>query len=287
LSEIELVFSARDILGEGPRWHPHEQCLYWVDIESKYYHRLHTITHTHQIFEVGELVGVLGFRDRGGLILASERGFSFFDPETRQLERIGDPEEDKSNTQFNDGAVDRLGRFWAGTLGDPFQNSLYRLDPDLSIHRMDTGFDVSNGIGWSPDNKVMYFTDSTPGIIYEYEYDLATGSIANRKIFVNRSGQSGVPDGLTVDAEGFIWSAVWDGGCIERYDPDGKLERRIDLPVQYPTSMAFGGQDLDELYITSALYEFPKEERHRYPLDGNLFRIKGIAKGISEPKFAG
>jgi sugar lactone lactonase YvrE len=287
LSEIELVYSARDVLGEGPRWHPQEQCLYWLDIESRYYHRLHIATGTHEIFDVGELVGVIGFRERGGLVLASERGFSFFDPETRRLEPIGNPEEGKTNTQFNEGAVDRLGRFWAGTYGDPFKNSLYRLDPDLSIHRMDTGFDISNGMGWSPDNQVMYFTDSTPGIIYAYDYDLATGSITNRRKFVDRSGQNGVPDGLTVDADGFIWSAVWGGSCIERYDPEGKLERRIHLPVQCPTSMAFGGQDLDELYITSALYEIPKEERPHYPADGNLYRIKGIAKGIAEPKFAG
>lgn len=287
MSEVKLVFAAHDELGEGPRWHPQEQCLYWVDIEAKHYHRLHTATHTHQIFEIGELVGVLAFRGRGGLILASERGFSFFDPEMQKLEHIGDPEAHKPTTQFNDGAVDRLGRFWAGTLGDPFKNSLYRIDPDLSIHIMDTGFDVSNGMGWSPDNRVMYFTDSTPGVIYAYDYDLATGSISNRRAFVNRSGQPGVPDGLTVDADGFVWSAIWGGYCIEQYDPAGKLERKIELPVGYPTSMAFGGENLDELYITSALYEIPKEERNRFPLDGGLFCIKGLAKGIVETKFAG
>jgi sugar lactone lactonase YvrE len=287
MSEVELVFPAHDELGEGPLWHPQEQCLYWVDIEAKRYHRLYTATNSHEIVDVGEVLGVLAFRSRGGLVMATDHGFAFFNPETRRLEHISDPEEDKPETRFNDGAVDRQGRFWAGTLGDPFKNSLYRLDPDLTIHRMDTGFDISNGIGWSPDNKVMYFTDSTPGIIYAYDYDLATGSIANRRAFVERSVQSGVPDGLTVDVDGFVWSAVWGDHCIERYDPAGKLERRIDLPVQYPTSMAFGGQELDELYITSALYEIPREERYRFPLDGNLFCIKGLAKGIPEPMFAG
>jgi sugar lactone lactonase YvrE len=286
MSEVELVFAARDELGEGPLWHPQEGCLYWIDIEAKRYHRLHTPTNTHEIVEVGELVGVLAFRSRGGLVMASDRGFAFFDPETKQIEHIGNPEEDKPDARFNDGAVDRLGRFWAGTMGDPFKNSLYRLDPDLSIHRMETGVDISNGIGWSPDNTVMYFTDSTPGIIYAYDFDLATGSIANRRVFVER-GQPGVPDGLTVDADGYVWSAVWGGYCIERYDPAGRLERRIDLPVQCPTSIAFGGQELNELYITSALYEIPSEERHRFPQDGNLFRIKGLAKGIPEPMFTG
>ena len=287
MSEVELVFPAHDELGEGPLWHPQEGCLYWVDIEAKRYHRLNTATNKHEIVDVGEVLGVLAFRSRGGLVVATEHGFSLFDPQTGKLTRIGDPEEDKPDTRFNDGAVDRQGRFWAGTLGDPFQNSLYRLDPDLTIHRMDTGFDISNGIGWSPDNKVMYFTDSTPGIIYAYDYDLATGNITNRRVFVERSVQSGVPDGLTVDADGFVWSAVWGDRCVERYDPAGKLERRIDLPVLCPTSVAFGGQNLDELYITSALYEIPREERHKYPLDGNLFCIKGLAKGLPEPMFAG
>ena len=287
MSKVDLVFAAHDVLGEGPLWHPQEQRLYWVDIEEKRYHRLDPATNAHQIIEVGELVGVLAFRSRGGLVMASDKGFSFFDPETRRLEPINNPESDKANTQFNDGAVDRAGRFWAGTLGDSYKNSLYRLDPDLSVHRMDTGFDVSNGMGWSPDNRVMYFTDSTPGIIYAYDFDLATGNIANRRKFVDRSGLKGVPDGLTVDAEGFVWSAIWDGHCIERYDPAGKLERKIDLPVGWPTSLAFGGENLDELYITSALYEIPKEERQRFPMDGGLFCIKSLAKGIKEPMFMG
>ncbi len=287
MNEVELVFAAHDELGEGPRWHPLEQRLYWVDIEAKRYHRLHPPSGDHQIVEVGEKAGVLGFRSWGGLVLASDRGFAFFDPETKTLQRIGDPEADKPETQFNDGAVDRRGRFWAGTLGDPFKNSLYRLDPDLSIHRMDTGLDISNGIGWSPDNRVMYLTDSTPAVIYAYDFDLESGSIANRRTFVDRSGQTGVPDGLAVDAQGFVWSAVWGGRCIERYDPAGRLERRIELPVLCPTSLAFGGENLDELYITSALYDIPREERHRYPLDGGLFVIKGLAKGLPEALFAG
>jgi sugar lactone lactonase YvrE len=287
MSEVELVFDAHDELGEGPLWHPQEQRLYWVDIEAKRYHCLHPATGAHQVVEVGVQVGVLAFRRRGGLVMATDHGFMFYDPETKKLEPIGDPEAGKPETRFNDGAVDRLGRFWAGTLGDPFKNSLYRLDPDLSIYRMDSGVDISNGIGWSPDNRVMYFTDSTPAIIYAYDFDLATGSIANRRVFAERSGQRGVPDGLTVDADGCVWSAVWGDRCIERYDPTGRLERRIELPVQCPTSLAFGGENLDELYITSALYEIPREERPKYPLDGGLLCIKGLARGIAEPEFAG
>lgn len=287
MNEVELVFQANDELGEGPLWNVAEQCLYWVDIEAKHYHRLQTETGVHEVVDVGEKVGVLAFRAKGGLVLASDCGFAFFDPQEKKLEHIGDPEEEKPQTQFNDGKVDRAGRFWAGTIGDPFQNSLYRLDADGTIHRMESGVDIANGIGWSPDNRVMYFTDSTPGIIYAYDFDLASGDIANRRVFVDRAGRPGVPDGLTVDAEGFVWSAVWDGWCIERYDPRGRLVQSVQLPVQFPTSVAFGGRDLDELYITSALLEIPHAERPTAPQAGGLLRVKGLARGIAEPKFAG
>ncbi len=285
--EVEMVWAARDELGEGPLWHNGEQAVYWVDIEAGCIHRLETIGGDHQAAAIGEKVGALAFRRGGGLVLATERGLAYFDSTTGALSRIADPEKDKRGTRFNDGAVDRAGRFWAGTLGDRYQNSLYRLDPDGSVRRMDTGFDISNGIGWSPDNKLMYFVDSTPGIIYVYDFDLSGGEIANRRVLINRSERQGVPDGLTVDAAGFIWIAVWGGSCLERYDPRGRLERVISMPVRYPTSMTFGGQNLDELYITSAQYEIPRSQRAKHPLAGNLFRIRGIGKGIAEPMFAG
>lgn len=287
MSEVELVVDARDELGEGPRWNVQEQTLYWVDIEARRYHRLDPVSNQHEVIETGEKIGVLGFRQAGGLIMATERGFAFFDPITGTLEHIKDPEANKPQTQFNDGGVDRKGRFWAGTTGDPFQNSLYRLHPDRIVKVMETGVDVSNGIGWSPDNRIMYYIDSTPALIYAYDFDLETGEIDNRRVFVDHSSGPGVPDGLTVDAEGFVWVAFWDGWCIRRYDPHGKLERSIRLPVQYPTAVAFGGAYLTDLYITSALYEIPREERSDYPLAGGLFRISGIGHGIPEALFAG
>lgn len=287
MNDIELVIPAHDECGEGPLWNVTEQALYWVDIEKKLYHRLHPPTGVHEIVEVGELLGVLAFRQSGGLVVATDHGYSFFDPLKKKLERIGDPEAGKSGTRFNDGKVDRKGRFWAGTLGDGYKNSLYRLDPDQTIHTMETGIDVSNGIGWSPDNKVMYYVDSSPALIYAYDFDLESGSIANRRVFVDHSSGPGVPDGLTVDAQGFIWAAFWGGWCLNRYDPQGKLERTVQLPVECPTSVAFGGPDLEDLYITSACMEIPLTERANRPQDGNLFRVRGLAKGLPEPLFAG
>jgi len=287
MTDIELVYPARDEVGEGPLWHPGEQALYWVDNETNHYHRFEPSTGLHALVDLGEKACVLVYRQRGGLVVATDRGFSFFDPRTGQLEHIGNPEAGKTGAQFNDGKVDRQGRFWAGTLGDPHNNSLYRLDPDRSIHRLDTGFDISNGLGWSPDNRVMYFVDSTPMHIYAYDFDLESGSLANRRVFVDRSAKPGVPDGLTVDAEGFIWVAVWDGACVERYDPAGRLAHKIDLPVRCPTSLAFGGPNLDELYITSALYEIPPAERANHPLDGGLLRVRGAGQGLPEPGYGG
>lgn len=287
MNEVELVLAVKDELGEGPVWHAGEQALYWVDINSGLYHRYQPDPGLHEVVQVGIKIGALAFRQKGGLVLAAEHGFYTFDPAANLLQPMGAPEKDKPHTRFNDGAVDRRGRFWAGTLGDPQNNNLYRLDPDGTIQRMDTGIDISNGIGWSPDNRVMYYVDSTPGLIYAYDYDIETGNLANRRVFVDRSDRKGVPDGLTVDAQGRIWTAIWGGFCLEVYSPAGQLEQVVDLPVEFPTSMAFGGPDLEDLYITSAQEEIPLSERDRHPLAGNVFRIRGVGRGLTEPAFAG
>jgi sugar lactone lactonase YvrE len=287
MDEVIHVLAVQDELGEGPIWNPVERQLYWVDIEKGCYHFYHPRSGEQGMVQVGEKVGVLAFREKGGMVMATQHGFSFWDPASRMLSRIADPEAEKTTSRFNDGAVDRRGRFWAGTLGDPYRNNLYRLDTDLSVHWMDGGVDVSNGIGWSPDNQVMYYTDSSPAKIYRYDFDLESGSIENKKVFIDSSDRPGVPDGLTVDAEGFLWSARWGGWCIERYDPEGKLERVVKMPVEYPTSVMFGGDDLDVLFITSARVEVPPEKRGQRPLDGDLFCLQPGVCGLPEPFFQG
>jgi len=287
MHEVELVLAVKDELGEGPLWRAGEEALYWTDIEGRCYHRYDPASGAHAVFPVDVRIGALGFRRDGGLVLATDRGFALTGAPGSPLTFIGDPEADKPQTRFNDGAVDRAGRFWAGTLGDPQNNHLYRLDPDGSIHRMDSGIDISNGIGWSLDNRIMYYIDSTRFVIYAYDFDLASGEIANRRVLVQRADQSSVPDGLIVDAEGFIWTAIWGGSCLERYDPAGKLERSILLPVEFPTSMAFGGPELADLYITSAQEEIPPAARAGYPLAGNLFCIRRAGRGLPEPTFLG
>ncbi len=287
MDEIRHVLASQNELGEGPLWDAVAQAVYWVDIEVGRFHRWVERTGEHSIVEVGEKLGALALREGGGLVMALQHGFAFWDEDARTLERIGDPERGKPGTQFNDGAVDRKGRFWAGTLGDPFKNSLYRLDLDHSIHRMETGIDVSNGIGWSPNGRVMYYVDSTPCAIYAYDFDLDSGAIANRRVFVDGSAGAGVFDGLTVDREGCIWSARWGGWCVERYDPAGKLMRTLKLPVPQPTSVMFGGPELEELYITSAWMELSQAELAQAPLSGDLFCAYVGVGGLPEPAYKG
>ncbi len=292
MSEVEHVLDIKNKLGESPVWNPTEQALYWVDIESNCFYRMDPITRKYEVFDVGVPVGVLALRASGGLVMATKNGFAFWDRQNG-LRFIADPEAEKPHTRFNDGAVDCRGRFWAGTMcGLPEmceapEGSLYRLDPDGSIHKMEIGLTISNGIGWSPDNKLMYLTDSPLRMIYVYDFDAATGTIENRRPFIHTPDEEGIPDGLAVDSEGCIWGARWGGWKVTRYDPDGKVEQEIRLPVQYPTCCAFGAEHLNELYITSAWTALSEEQRKNQPLAGDLLRIKTDIKGLERPKFGG
>jgi sugar lactone lactonase YvrE len=291
VSDVEHILAIHNVLGEGPVWNADEQLLYWVDIDSQCYFRLNPVTGTHEKIEVGVKIGVLALRASGGLVMAVRDGFAFWDPQKQALSYIAKPQEDQPQVRFNDGAVDCGGRFWAGTMNEDEEGemlgTLWRLDPDGSVHAMETQVGTSNGIGWSPDNKTMYFTDSRLHIIYAYDFDAATGDIANRRTFVHTPDDNVVPDGLAVDSEGFVWSACWDGARIVRYDPEGKVERVIATPALRTTACVFGGPNLDELYITSAWIGLSAEQKVQYPLSGDLFRLKTGIKGLPKNKFGG
>jgi sugar lactone lactonase YvrE len=223
--------------------------------------------------------------------VGTAQGFAFWDPQNPGLDFIANPEAERPHIRFNDGGVDGRGRFWAGTMNDQDSASpdgcLYRLDPDLSIHRMATGFTVSNGTAWSPDHKTMYFTDTFRQVILAFDYDLDTGTISNQRPFAHVPAEDGFPDGHTVDSEGCLWSTHWGGWKITRYDPSGKVERQIRLPVANVTSCAFGGENLDELYISTAWLTLDEATRAQQPLAGDLFRLRLGIKGFEQPKFAG
>jgi sugar lactone lactonase YvrE len=285
--DLETVLHIQNPLGEGPRWNAQEQRLYWVDIDSGLIYMLDPQTSLLETHAIGQPLGCLAFRSSGNLLLAARDGLAFWNP-GKPLQWIASPEQGKVGARFNDGVVDRQGRFWAGTMTESgATSSLYRLDSDGSLQRMESGVMISNGIGWSPDNRTMYYCDSPTNLIYSYDFDPAGGTIANRRVFINNEGNPGVPDGLVVDREGCVWCAHCFGGKVVRYDPDGRTIRTIHLPTSATTACTFGGKNLDELYITTSLRLLTPAQRLNEPAAGDLFRVQTDVQGLPEPFFLG
>jgi len=289
--QAEPVLDVKDQLGEGPLWHPGEQALYWVDIFGRRIHWLRPASGQHKTFTTVERITALGWRALGGLVVTTDKEFAMWDTQTQRLVPLAAPESLADAVRFNDGAVDPEGRFWAGTMNeeepDAADGCLYRLDPDGCLHTMGTGFTIANGLGWSPDGTTLYFTDTSRRTIWAYDYEAASGVITNQRPFVRVPDGDGVPDGLTVDSEGGVWSAKWGGWKVTRYDPQGRIDREVHLATQNVTSCAFGGVDLDELYITTAQVGLSEHEQRDQPLAGDLFRTKVQIRGLEEPAFAG
>lgn len=292
MAEVEHVVEVGNVIGEGPLWHSQEGCLYWVNfIEQFNILRFSPRDGRLETFETGVPVMALGIRKSGGFIAATGKGIATWDTARKVFEPLCDPLASRPGCRFNDAATDARGRFWAGTLNDANpkgpDGELYCIQGDGSWQVMDKNITVANGIGWSPDRTIMYFTDSFRYSIYAYDYSEDTGTIKNRRTFVQTAPEAGAPDGLTVDSEGFVWSAFWGGWKVVRYNPDGKVDREYRLPVPNPTSCAFGGKNLDELYITSASLALSKEEKERYVQSGDLFCLRAGIRGMDEPRFYG
>jgi sugar lactone lactonase YvrE len=244
----------RAALGEGPCWEPAEGALYWTDIPAHQVHRL-AADGTHTAWDTGQPVGAIVPRDGGGMVLAAKDGFWAMDPGSGQLALLAPVEADVPGNRMNDGACDRAGRFFAGTMAEdesPGAGALYRLGPDHAVTQVLRNVSISNGIGWSLDESRMYYVDSLTLGIDVFDYDAASGAIGNRRVFAAAGGDGVVPDGLTVDADGCVWVALWGGGALVRYRPDGRLEQTLEVPAAHVTSCAFGGTDLATLYITTA-----------------------------------
>ena len=289
-TDVVCVVDAKNKLGEVPVWDVEEQALYWVDIEGALLQRFHPATGAVRRWEMPERLCALALREKGGLVVALASGFAFFDPETGAIERLAAPEAHLPGNRMNDGKCDRRGRFWAGTMDDSLRErtaALYRLDADLSCHRMETGIGISNSLAWSPDDRTFYYADTLVKTIFAYDFDIDTGAIRNRRVFADCRHQSGAPDGSTIDADGFLWNAHWDGWKLVRYAPDGRVDREVKLPVQKPTSCMFGGPDLATLYVTSAIWDHGAEDLKSQPRAGGLFALDVGARGLPEPRFAG
>ena len=283
-ASVVAVAAAPAELGEGPVWDALRERLIWVDIDRGLVHR-RARGRADTTLDVGQPVGCAVPRAGGGLALALRDGFALVPPEGGRPELVVPVERERRDTRMNDGACDSGGRLWAGTMslrGDTRSAALYRLDPDLGVTRVLPGISVSNGICWAPDDSRLYHVDTPRRRIDVYAFDPDRGTLGGRRAVIPVAAELGRPDGLTVDADGGIWVALWGGGAVQRYTPGGGLDGRIELPVANVTSCCFGDPDLATLYVTTAARGAAHE-----PLAGALFACRPGVRGLPATPFAG
>ncbi len=286
---IEHIGEIKNQLGEGPVWDVADKALYWIDGSAPAIYRLDPKTNQVKEWKTPKPIGSFALREKGGAVCAMTDGFYFFDFATGNATAVKDGIVAKPGTTFNDGKTDARGRFIAGTLDSKFKDavgSIFSLDASLKCSVLDPAIGCTNGPCFSPDNRTFYCSDSVSRTISAYDYDLASGTVSNKREFAKVKGLGGVPDGATVDAEGHLWSAIAGGGKIVCYNPDGKLTRTVEVPVPIITSVMFGGDNLDVMYATSIGAKTLGMEPG--PDGGSLFAIRGLdVKGKPEPRFAG
>ena len=285
-----LEIDARAQLGEGALWHPTENKLYWVNIEGRMLHIYNPVTKENQSLLVKERVGTVVPVESGGVLVALQNGIHFINTQTGALQFIANPLTG-TNIRFNDRKCDPSGSFWVVSMHIKITGgvaSLYRMNRDKTVHKMLDGVTVSNGIAWTKDKKTMYYVDSYLRRIDAFDYDDADGAITNRRIVVTIPEGGGSPDGIALDEEGNIWAALWGANAVGRFDPrTGKLLQKIEVPAPNVSSCAFGGKNLDTLYITTARGELSKAQLEAYPLSGGLFSAKPGVKGMPAEFFRG
>jgi len=289
-TRFEVVADSRDILGESPTWSETTGCLYWVDLRRPCLHRLHVASGRKATWPMPEVIGAVVSRQSGGVVIALKDGLHAFDPDRSDLVPLVQLEFDRPHNRLNDAKCDAAGRIWCGSMWDYGLHptgGLYRVDGDLSVTGIRSDVCVANAISFSPDDRTMYFADSRKGQIEQAAFDVRTGDVGPWSVLVDADAVPGVPDGATVDAEGFIWNARYKGGCLARFAPDGRLDRLIELPVSQPTSCAFGGPGLRTLFVTTATQKLSESELESQPLAGSLLALDAGVAGRLEPAFAG
>ncbi len=275
-------------LGEGPLWVPSQNTIFWVDIMGKKLHAYRLADKSQQSWDMPDIIGWVLERTNGGLIVAQRQDVCFLDLDPFKLTKVATPETQHPDNRLNDAKVDAKGRLWTGTMHMPFKEktaALYRIDADLKVRKMDTPYLCTNGPAFSRDGRRMYHNETADGIVYAF--DVADGELSNKRVFAKFAEGEGLPDGCTVDADDGFWVAHYGGGGISRYLPDGTKDFDIRMPARNITSVTFGGENLDRLFVTSAAQEHRKDD----PLAGTLFEVpKPLLrghKGLPTNKFAG
>lgn len=280
---VDIAIDAQPEHGEGPCWDDQTGTLWWVDIVGGAVHRSDPATGADEVIEIGQPVGALACRTGGGLVLAVEHGFATLDAGTARplVTVVDDP-----NVRFNDGKADPAGRFLAGTMAYdaiPGAGALFRFEPDGSVALVLDGLTISNGLAWTPDAGTMYFIDSPTQQVRAYDYDPDSGTAANPRTVVDIPASDGLPDGMTIDADGCLWVALFGGGTVRRYRPDGRCDKVVNLPVSQVTSCAFGGPDLRQLFITTSPYKLDDVQPHA----GAVFCYDASVGGLPTDRYAG
>ncbi len=287
---LELVIDAGAEVGEGPVWDADRGVLWWVDITAGVVHCYEPRIGADRSIPVGSAVGAVALRRDGTILAALADRLAVLDPAQEGLETVLPFSAGHRPLRCNDGKCDPAGRFWVGRMtadGAPGEGALLRIDADLAVSQHLSGLAIPNGLGWSLDGTVMYFLDSEWLEVRTHAYDTSTGAMGEGRTLVRFPDDGSVPDGMTVDAEGCLWVARWGAGCLVRVAPDGGILGQIDLPVSQVSSCAFGGEDLEDLYITSAHEDFGPADLAREPLAGGLFRCRPGVRGSLPIPFAG
>ncbi len=283
MSSIEALTTKSLPLGEGPCWHAGHQVLYWVNIDGKELHRFNPATGIDDVFPQEEMVGTVAPYGDDELLVALENKLIVFNPQDNSQRTLTDFAADNANLRSNDGKCDPMGRLWIGSLAIDGSNGqlgdLYRMDADNVLQHQLSGIGCSNGLAWDLSRNCMYYIDSTKRQVYRFAYNNESGAIENQEVFVEFSGDMGVPDGMTIDNDGCIWVAQWGGYGVSRFDPNGVFMQKIDCPARNVTACTFGagadGKELNTLYITTAAKMNSDATEH----DGLLYRCQVDATG--------
>ena len=298
MKKVELYNDCKNLLGEGITWSVDQENLYWLDvvIPSKLF-QLHLPTNKLTTFIMPEMISSISIRSKKDLIIASQYGVYNYNLTSNNFTRLIETEPLLKFNRSNDGASDIKGRFWFGTMQNNLDEegqdipitknsgSLYRLNTDLTLDKIESNLGIPNTFIWNPDNTKFYFTDSMEGIIYSYDFDEESGEITNKTKFATFN--RGIPDGSTMDSEGFVWNCRWGGSCVVRFDPLGRVDRVLEVPIANVTNCVFGGKDLKTLFITTARQGLSKEYVKKNPYAGSLFAIDLSIKGIEDNNFLG